>query len=79
MRARGGRRYAFRAQPEAMHFNVVMLANALLVSGLVRKEAAEEAVAFFSEVRACVEAFHWPVRGGSHPCPNPNPNPNRLT
>ncbi len=44
-------RYSFRNQPEAVQFNLVMLANALLAADMVVKEQAEEALGLYSLVR----------------------------
>lgn len=45
-----GRRYAFRSQPEVGQWNLVQLANALLIAELVTKEEAEEVLTKYSLV-----------------------------
>ncbi|KAG2499596.1 hypothetical protein HYH03_002537 [Edaphochlamys debaryana] len=45
-----GRRYSFRNQPEAVQFNLVMLANAFLAADLVPREGAEKVLYEYSEL-----------------------------
>ncbi|GIL48322.1 hypothetical protein Vafri_4601 [Volvox africanus] len=45
-----GRRYSYRNQPEAVQFNLIMLANALLAADLVSREGAEETLGEYSKV-----------------------------
>ncbi|KAG1663376.1 hypothetical protein FOA52_007113 [Chlamydomonas sp. UWO 241] len=42
------RRYAYRAQPEAANWNVMMLANALYAADIITEEEAQEAMDAFS-------------------------------
>jgi uncharacterized protein YdiU (UPF0061 family) len=46
-----GRRYCYSNQPQACQWNCIQLANALFSADLVEKEAAEEALGRFAEVR----------------------------
>ncbi|KAF5831621.1 hypothetical protein DUNSADRAFT_12812 [Dunaliella salina] len=46
----GGKRYAFRNQPEIGQVNLVMLANALLSGELMSKEEAEQQLLLYSQV-----------------------------
>jgi len=46
----GGKRYAFRNQPEIGQVNLVMLANALLAGELMSKEEAEQQLLLYSQV-----------------------------
>jgi uncharacterized protein YdiU (UPF0061 family) len=45
-----GRRYCYSNQPQAVQWNLVMLANALHAAGLIGKEAAEEALGSYADV-----------------------------
>lgn len=43
-------RYCYRNQPEAVQFNLVMLANALLAVDLIPRQGAEEVLVEYSQV-----------------------------
>ncbi|GLC40033.1 hypothetical protein PLESTB_001518300 [Pleodorina starrii] len=45
-----GRRYSYRNQPEAVQFNLIMLANALLAADLVPRDGAEQVLQEYSQV-----------------------------
>ncbi|KAL6745399.1 hypothetical protein V8C86DRAFT_1755079 [Haematococcus lacustris] len=46
----GGRRYAFRGQPEVVHFNLTMLGNALMAGGMLGTQQIQEALDEYAEV-----------------------------